>query len=151
MSGDARSHVLDAAAGLLFTRACLYVMGFRRLKSTIEWLTSGPLAGGRAGESEIALARAIAKYEAAAARHLPLRTNCLDHSLTLWWLLRRRGIAAVLRIGGRKENGQFVAHAWVELSGAELDDSNNGDRKYEPFEDELMEGHPRAVPAANGR
>src|SRR6186997_2216244 len=29
--------------------------------------------------------------------------NCLSQSLTLWWLLRRKGIASDLRIGVRKE------------------------------------------------
>jgi hypothetical protein len=135
MSGGARSHVLEAAAGLLVTRTCLYVAGFRRWKSAIEWLTSRTaVPGGAAGHEEIASARAIARWEAAAARHLPLRTNCLDRSLTLWWLLRRRGIAAELRIGGRKENGQFVAHAWVESGDVLLDELNNNSKKFEPFE-----------------
>ena len=41
----------------------------------------------------------------------------------LWWLLRRRGIAAELRIGARKEFERFEAHAWVEVDSAVLNDA----------------------------
>jgi Transglutaminase-like superfamily len=132
MNGYARGHVLEAAGGLLMTHAGLRVAGFRLWKSAIEWLTPGMAASGSAAtQPEIELARAIGRWQAAAARHLPLKTNCLERSLTLWWQLRRRGIAANLRIGGRKEDGRFEAHAWVEVGGVVLDDSSGG---FEPFD-----------------
>jgi hypothetical protein len=59
----------------------------------------------------------IARMAAAAARYLPFRTNCLEQSLVLWWLLRRRRIAADLKIGARKEANRFQAHAWVDFQG----------------------------------
>jgi len=43
--------------------------------------------------------------------------TCLRQSLTLQWLLARRGIDASLRIGVRKEAGELQAHAWVEYAG----------------------------------
>lgn len=46
--------------------------------------------------------------------------TCLHRSLTLWWLLGRQGIASELRIGVRKEQGRFEAHAWVEREGVAL-------------------------------
>jgi hypothetical protein len=48
--------------------------------------------------------------------------TCLHRSLTLWWLLRRQGVASELRIGVRKEQGRFEAHAWVERAGVALND-----------------------------
>ncbi len=136
LSGYARRIVLEAAGGLLSTRAGLRMAGFRRWKAVVEWLTPGTAARSAAvGLPEIEFAHAVARWQAAAARHLPLKTNCLDRALTLWWLLRRRGIAADLRIGGRKENGRFEAHAWVEVGGVVLDDANgNGGPEFEPFE-----------------
>ena len=65
-------------------------------------------------------AQAIARFEQSAARHLFLRTNCLEQSLVVCWLLHRRGIPAALRIGARKQEGRFEAHAWVELNGIVL-------------------------------
>ena len=63
----------------------------------------------------------IARMEAAAARHLPFQPNCLEQSLALWWLLRRRGIPADLRIGVRKDAANFEAHAWVEAGGSGIE------------------------------
>jgi len=38
------------------------------------------------------------------------------------WLLGRQGIDSHLRIGIRKENDKFEAHAWVERDGAALNE-----------------------------
>jgi hypothetical protein len=126
MSGYERGHVLEAASGLLITRAGLLVAGFRRWKTAVEWLTPVTLSDGAAEQLRIDFARALERRVSAAARHLPLVTNCLDQSMTLWWMLRRRGIAGELRIGARKEETRFEAHAWVELGAAFLDTSGGG-------------------------
>lgn len=76
----------------------------------------------------------IARMEAAAGRHLPFQPNCLEQSLTLWWLLRRRGIPADLRIGVRKDAASFEAHAWVESGGTVLSESGDEHTNYVPFE-----------------
>jgi Transglutaminase-like superfamily len=139
MSGYARRIVLEAACGLVATHASLRLAGFRRWKAAIEWLTPVTPDGTPAfGQPEIEFAHAIANWEAAAARHLPLTTNCLDRSITLWWLLRRRGVAADLRIGGRKENGVFEAHAWVELEGAVVDTMGSDRYEFVPFESRMI-------------
>jgi len=52
----------------------------------------------------------------------------------LWWLLRRRGIAAELRIGARKEFDRFEAHAWVEADSAVLNDATAEHRHFVPFD-----------------
>lgn len=76
----------------------------------------------------------IARMELAVARHLPFRTNCLEQSLVLQWLLKRRGIPAEMRIGVRKEANRFEAHAWVEFQGAVLNDAVNEHHHFVPFE-----------------
>ena len=50
-----------------------------------------------------------------AGRYVPGGT-CLPKSLALAWMLRRRGVAAAVRIGVKKD-GRFEAHAWVECGG----------------------------------
>ena len=62
------------------------------------------------------------------------RPNCLERSLTLWWLLRRDGIDGELHIGARKEDGQLKAHAWVELRGEVLNDSPEIHNHYARFD-----------------
>jgi hypothetical protein len=61
--------------------------------------------------------------------------NCLVRSLTLWWLLRRRGILGDLRIGVRKTEGEFQAHAWLEYQGKVVNDVAEIARQYSPFAD----------------
>ncbi|MGH9739464.1 MAG: lasso peptide biosynthesis B2 protein [Candidatus Acidiferrales bacterium] len=134
MSGYARARVSEAVGGLVLTRICLSVAGFRRWKAAIEWLTPGSAAPGRpATQPEMEFAGAMDRWEAAAARHLPVKTNCLERSLTLWWLMRRRGIAAELCIGGRKERGRFEAHAWVEVGGVVVSERSSGRGEFEAF------------------
>jgi hypothetical protein len=138
LSGYARGIVLEAAAALAATWVGLRLAGFRRWKASLAWLAPGATAP--AGAMEPALvdsAREIARLEQAAARHLFFRANCLEQSLTLWWLLQRRGIAAELRIGARKEDGRFEAHAWVEFDGAALNDAGEEHLHFVPFDGDV--------------
>ena len=43
--------------------------------------------------------------------------QCLAEALTLWSMLRRRGVAAELVFGVDPSGEQFEAHAWVEVDG----------------------------------
>src|SRR5436305_1464018 len=63
-----------------------------------------------------------------AGRWVPGST-CLTKSVALAWLLRRQGIAAVVRVGVKTDiaattNDAFEAHAWVEYDGVALGDGN---------------------------
>jgi hypothetical protein len=63
--------------------------------------------------------------------------SCLAKSLTLWWLLRREGLSADLRIGIRRENEKFEAHAWVEWDGAALNEPEEHHRHFAAFDEAL--------------
>ena len=135
LSGYERGVALEAAGGLLATWLGLRLAGFRRWKRVLALLapcanTSARQPAASQGEA----AQAIARMAAAAARNLFFGTNCLEQSLVLWWLLRRRGIAAELRIGARKEFERFEAHAWVEVDSAALNDANAEHRHFVPFD-----------------
>ena len=76
-------------------------------------------------------ARRIAHLVRIAASHGPWRGNCLKQSLVLWWLLARRHIAAEIRFGIPKEqSGDFSAHAWVEVNGINLSDSDTVQEQF---------------------
>lgn len=135
LSGYARGIVLEAAAALAATWLGLRLAGFRRWKAVLALFAPGPTAFDGAKDRALAdSAREIARLEQTAARHLFFRANCLEQSLTLWWLLHRRGIAAELRIGARKEAGRFEAHAWVEFDGAILSDAGEEHLPFIPFD-----------------
>lgn len=59
--------------------------------------------------------------------------RCLAQSLTLWWLLRQRGIATDLHFGQRTENGRFAAHAWVEYEGQPINAEKDVSQHFFPF------------------
>jgi hypothetical protein len=69
-----------------------------------------------------------------ADRHGFVHPTCLAKSLTLWWLLERQGIESHLRIGTRKKNENFEAHAWVERDGVALNEPEEHHRHYAAFD-----------------
>ena len=75
----------------------------------------------------------------AAARYSLLHYSCLDESLCLWYLLRKQGVSSQLRIGVRKVNGKFEAHAWVEYNGLAVNQPEESHLHYAAFEREFSE------------
>lgn len=86
----------------------------------------------------VAQARRIARVVNWAARYGFFAANCLQRSLTLWWLLRRAGINSELKIGARLNGRQCEAHAWVECLGAVLNDSADVASQFPPFSSSLI-------------
>jgi hypothetical protein len=117
----------------------LNLLGYRRthdaLGRAIPQRTSAPRRA--PAESPAEIARLIARLVSIAARHGPYRASCLRQSLALWWLLRRRGIAADLRIGVRREQNRVEAHAWVEYNDEALSDAGSTSGTYEAFDTPL--------------
>ena len=68
-----------------------------------------------------------------AAEKGPHVARCLEQSLVLTWLLRRRGVDAHLMFGARKLNEQMEAHAWVEVNGSALEADEGVYRDFLPI------------------
>ena len=126
-----RAIALKTALALLSTWAGLRIFGFSSWKN---WTTR--FSGKKNGAPPMSLeaVRQLANLSTATARRLFIRTNCLEQSLVIWFLLRRRGVPATLCFGGRKDGDQFEAHAWVEWQGAVLNDDGAVREKFTPFE-----------------
>jgi transglutaminase-like putative cysteine protease len=75
----------------------------------------------------------VCRRVALAGVFFPGRARCLEQSLALYVLLRRRGVPAQLRIGVQPY--PFNAHAWVELSGAPLNEQPEMVRQFVPLQD----------------
>jgi hypothetical protein len=141
-----RVQILRAAAFLPLTEFGLRVLGFRRWKRLVERF-SPPVPRRQMLEpaAQLQMAERITRAASSAERYGPGTPNCLERSLTLWWLLRREGIGGELHIGARKSESRFEAHAWVELSGVVLNDSPNIHKHYARFDapiaDELENSH----------
>lgn len=137
-SSDRRT-VIEAVAGLVITWLGLRLAGFRQWKSILERLVPHSFADNVASPNSES-ARVVARLESAAARNLFFRPNCLERSLVLWWLLKRRGVAAELRIGARKDEEKFEAHAWVECGGTVIDEPDETRLHFVPFDGPIASG-----------
>jgi hypothetical protein len=60
--------------------------------------------------------------------------TCLVRSLTLWAILRRRGVESELRIGIRKMADVTEGHAWIELAGNPINEAPTVASTYVVFE-----------------
>jgi hypothetical protein len=67
---------------------------------------------------------------AAAARHHLYPMRCLPQALCLRRLLGRHGIAAELKIGVARQDGELAAHAWVECEGRPVGESLTVDERF---------------------
>jgi hypothetical protein len=67
-----------------------------------------------------AIAQRMERAVATAGALYPGRGLCLEQSLVLYYILRRRGLAAKYCQG--VQSYPFTAHAWVEYRGAPLND-----------------------------
>jgi len=79
-------------------------------------------------------ARRLALAVVRAARFGAFRPQCLVRSVALSQMLVDRGISgALVRVGVRRKNGEFSAHAWVELAGETLGDADDHVGSFVPM------------------
>jgi len=139
LSAVERSLLLRGLVLLGLTAVALRLIGFRLWHSLLARLSAGePAAPGIDAQECLERASLTGRMVRAAAQKGLRRTNCLEQSLVVWWLLRRQGISCELRIGARKQDGRFEAHAWVERSGVVLNDSDGLHRHYSSFEKSIL-------------
>ena len=115
--------------------ASLRVFGLRRVS---RFLSRHPVAARGPAPSDVEPATSSGRLVNAVAARLPGRPACLTRSVTLWWILRRRGIDSTLRIGVRTADGRLEAHAWVELGGVVLNDRQDVGQQFAAFEGDAL-------------
>jgi hypothetical protein len=137
-----RFSALERPAQSLFLRAMVLLpvvslnlrwRGFRATQAALQRFVPDPNEKkdcSNAGER----AKLTAHMVYAAERHALVHPTCLALSLTLWWLLERQGIESQLRVGIRKEDGNFKAHAWVERDGVALNEPEEHHQHYAVFD-----------------
>ena len=135
---DARDRwrLTGCVVGLWFMHASLAVFGYGRTRRMIE---RGSLRTPTraASAAEIADAQALARLAASAGANALGEATCLRRALLLHGWLRRRGLQPALLLGlpanaAAPAPGDFSAHAWVELEGVPLLESDAGYRPFVP-------------------
>jgi len=138
MDADARGIFLRAAVLLPVISVSLKMRGFGATQKFL--LGSLPIARQTSQQDSIHVVDDLKRTQLtsrmvnAAIGHVWRASTCLEKSLALWWLLGHQGIASQLRIGARKLNNKFEAHAWVERDGTTLSDSQQEHRHYAAFD-----------------
>jgi hypothetical protein len=130
---EAQKLFLRAMALLPMVALSLRWRGFRATQSTLQKSLSNKtpeLDSGLVPQRLFLTAHMVN----AADRHGLVHPSCLAKSLALWWLLGRQGISSQLRIGIRKENEKFEAHAWVERDGTALHEPEEHHQHYAVFD-----------------
>lgn len=135
LSRAERGLLLSAAVWLPCVDLGLRAAGFARVR---RWLgaarpdeerrtrgRSAPLPPERRAEAE-----RVARMVAIAARHHLYPMTCLRRALVVERLLARRGVPAELRIGVRKGEEGFRAHAWIECGGRPLFEPEAVEERY---------------------
>jgi hypothetical protein len=136
----ARVLFLRAAALLPAISLSLRLRGFRKTQAFLQRFLSTP-----SNETDSSAPRRVdltVRMVHAAVRHSVGHPTCLEESLGLWWLLRRQGIASELRIGVRKLDEKFEAHAWVERDGVALNEPESLHEHYAAFDAALSSTPP---------
>lgn len=106
------------------------LLGFSRVFSFIDRWCRRSVGPRSLGTQRATVRKAQAAVRIAARYYCRWRLDCLPRAMTLYVLLRRRGIPATLSIGVKRF--PFAAHAWVECLGEVLDDSRD-DWQHEPY------------------
>jgi hypothetical protein len=134
---SARGLFLRAAVLLPLISLSLRLRGFRATQSNLQKrLPSVPT--GISDQSRAAQAKQTAltaRMVRSAAHRAWGSPACLEQSLALWWLLGRQGIASMVRIGTRKSEEKFEAHAWVERDGVALNEPEEAHKHYAAFDE----------------
>lgn len=128
-----------AAILLPLVRWSLRLRGYGKTYASLQKRVRSQAEGTEPKPETLENVQVTCRMVQAALRHSLTQFTCLEESLTLWYLLQRQRIPVSLRIGVRKENEKFEAHAWVEHNGEALNQDEAMHRHYAAFEQDFPE------------
>jgi hypothetical protein len=137
LSGSQKINLLSAITLLPMTGAALRILGFQRWKSFLAIIIPREIPLQPVTPEALQDAGETARMVAAAAREGVFRGKCLEKSTVLWFLLCRKRIPAELRIGVRRAANGLEAHAWVEVQGTIVSDTEDAIQSYVPFSENI--------------
>jgi hypothetical protein len=124
--------VFTCGVRILALKVALRVYGFGRV---IKWIGSRVRSIPATAWVDAAAVKSAERAVATAAALYPGRALCLEQSLVLYYLLRRRGIAVTYRQGVMPH--PFQAHAWIEYGGEVISDVPEHAKQFVRLPDQL--------------
>ena len=125
LPAEQKKLILSAAILLPIADVSLRIFGYRKTQQALTHIIGNQKKQTPPDTEQFTQAQQVAYCVRNAAQNGPYRSTCLRESLVTWWLLQRKGISTILKIGVAKENGDFKAHAWVEMSGIPIIDAES--------------------------
>ena len=119
LSGQQRWWLLQAMVLLPMNALAFGALGLKRWQRVLAWLAS--VFQTAPSDAGLTQAKQVAATVELAARRGFFKANCLQRSLTLWWLLRWLRIPTELRFGVNQDE----IHVWVEHYGEVINDKYN--------------------------
>lgn len=104
--------VLEAAALLALARLMVRTLPFHRYSGLLGRPVQQPGLPSLSVD-ETRVAEEIGAAIAIAARHVPWQAACLPQAMAGGWMLRLRGLPALLQLGAAKPQSQMQFHAWL--------------------------------------
>lgn len=138
-----RYRALDPQARNLFWRVVLLLpwtaislrlRGFNATRAALQKHLPAAPAPPIENRPAVQVVESTCRMVKAGAHYGITRPTCLGESVTLWYLLQKQGVAAVLRIGVRKVAEKFEAHAWVEYADVALNQEEEPHQHYAAFD-----------------
>jgi len=122
MPAGERAATLSVTLLIPVISTSLSILGFQR---TVDWVkrSAEPRQSDTPQRRETVIIEGVAALKRARF-YTPWTGRCLAQALSLWWVLRRRGVVAELHLGVRMTDGALDAHAWVTHEGRVLADSD---------------------------
>lgn len=118
--------LLLAIYKLLYVSLLIKVFGFTWIKKKLTF----PMHGFKQALYDVDIATQLHESVRMAARCLPFKAECLPKSIVLVDMLRKRGIAAELKLGvGREQNG-IKSHAWVSVSNKNISEPDELGKEF---------------------
>lgn len=106
LSGSRKRLLAEAVVALGAASVAVRMMPFKRAVRLGARRLAGSEAPDLIGDARWAVETA--------ARYIPWRAVCFQRGIALQWMLRRRGVDALLHYGvGCDEAGELQAHVWV--------------------------------------
>ena len=134
LSWHRRWLVLQAALLLPVVTVELKTLGIRRYRRVLRSDVSGKGPRQQPVDADrLSRARFAARLVRLCGSYLFSGGYCLQESITVWKLLRLQGINSDLRIGVRRREGRFEAHAWVEYAGIVISDTQDVSTRFIPL------------------
>lgn len=123
--------LLKAACLLPFIELGLRLFKYKTIQTVLDY--GLPVNIFDRSHEAVAKARQIANIVRIAAAQIPVVATCLPQSLVLCRLVQLQGIGCNLRLGAHVENGNLKAHAWVEVDGVPVNDTEDVRERFSPL------------------